>query len=150
MTSPWNLQINRGDILLHKKMESENYLRQWRNQLPHSTCDFFHPSWELVLWWIFAGELFALLALFMCPDRLQIWCHSRMCFAFCQESAAGTLFWWQSTLLCLLTASASANYSCEKNSFSKYAVSLVFRQWSSHRLSVIAPPWLSPLRTQKS
>ena len=96
----------------------------------------FHSSCELALWWIFAGELFALLALLMCPDSPQIWCHSRTCFAFCQESAAGTLFWWDSTLLCLSTASASLNYSREKNSFLKHAVS-----WLSDNGLVIDSLW---------
>lgn len=85
MTSLWNLQINRGDIVT-TKMVSDNDLRHWRNQLSHSTCDFFHPSWQLGLWWIFAGEFFCPAGPLLCPDRPQIWCHSRMCFALCQES----------------------------------------------------------------
>lgn len=38
--SPWNLHINRGDILLQKKIESDDDLRHWRKQLSHCTCDF--------------------------------------------------------------------------------------------------------------
>ena len=111
-----------------------------------TTHVIFHSSCELALWWIFAGELFALLALLMCPDSPQIWFHSRTCFAFCQESAAGTLFWWDSTLLCL----SLCQLLLWKEFLFKACSFLAFRQWSSHRLSVIAPPWVSPLRTQKS
>lgn len=65
--------------------------------------------------------------------------------------AKGTLPWWESTLLWLLRAAVSANcYSCEKNSFLEHVVCLAFLQWSSHKLSVTAPPWVPPLGIQKS
>ena len=149
MISPWNLEINRGDILLYKKMESDNDLRHWRNQLSHSTCDFSFFLWTGTLmnfcWWAFcpAGPAYVPRQPTNLMPQQNVLC---LLPGVCRRHTILMRLYLALPLDCI---SLSQLLSWKEFLF-KACSFLAFRQWSSHRLSVIAPPWVSPLRTQKS